>query len=170
MIEMLLSLPGWVLSLAAGLVCAALGLAVVRLVNLRGDWLRYLPLALAAVGYAATDRFVLPELMRSDVAYCAIANATADQTTERRAGITPDPVTTFVATTADCAEKTIVARYAVNAARADVDPGGLAVVEQAFTADTCGDPQLRRMIAAGWRVENHYAFSSGAPLVMTAAC
>jgi hypothetical protein len=170
MIETLLSLPGWVLSFAAGILLALVGLVVIRLLKLQGAWLRYLPLALVAVGYAAADRFLIPELMRSDLAHCSIARASADQTNAQRAGTQTDALTTFVAITADCTTKTLVTRYEVAAPRTDLDPTGLANTELMFTADTCGNPQLRRMITAGWRVENVYEFAAGEPLVMTAGC
>jgi len=168
--DLLLTLPGWVLSFGAGILCAIVALVVLRLVNARGAWLRYLPLALAALGYAAADRFVLPELMRSETAFCAIAQATAERTNAQRAGTKPDAYTSFVATDADCASQTLTSRYTAGLPRSAIDPAGLKTVEQVFVADTCGEPQLRRMIAAGWRVENVYDFTDGRPLVMTAAC
>lgn len=170
MLELLLSLPGWLLSFAAGIICAVAGLVLVRVMNLRGAWLRYLPLALAALGYAAADRFALPELMRTDLAHCAIATETAKQTTTERAGTKPDPVTTFLATTADCAARTLLTRYEAEAPRSAIDQAGLAAVEQAFTADTCGTPQLRRLLNAGWSIENEYVFTAGEPMVLTARC
>lgn len=170
MIEFLLSLPGWVLSAIVGLVLGFAALGVLHLLRLRSPYLRYLPLALTAVGYVAADRFIVPEFMRSDLAHCAIARASAEQTNAIRAGTRPDTATTFVAVTADCEQRVLATRYDVDAPRTALDPSGLATVELAFTADTCGLTQLRRMIGAGWRVEAAYHFASGAPLVMTAAC
>lgn len=170
MIEFLLTLPSWALSLGAGLILAIAGALLVRALKLEGPWLRYLPLVLVAIGYAATDRFALPALMQSDLGHCAIARATADETNRQRAGSKPDPLTTFVATTADCTGKTLSTRYAADAPRASLDPAGLSNVELMFTAETCGAPLLRRMIESGWRVENVYEFTSGEPLVMAAKC
>jgi hypothetical protein len=171
MIEMLLGLPGWALGVLAGAVAGLVGIGLgLQLRDIRPGVARYLPIAFFVIGYAAADRFAIPALMRSDLAHCAIATETATQTNAVRAGTKPDAVTTFVATTADCAGKTLTTSYEAAAARADIDPTGLAAVEQAFVADTCGEPTLRRMIAAGWRVEAVYAFTSGTPLVMVAGC
>lgn len=171
MIEALLSLPGWVLSVVAGAVAGLVGMGVgLWLRDIRPGVGRYLPLVFFALGYAAADRFAVPALMGSDLALCSIATETAKQTNAVRAGTKTDAVTTFVETAADCAGKRLTTHYAADAARADLDPAGLASVEQAFNADTCGEPVLRRIMAAGWAVESVYAFTSGEPLVMTAGC
>lgn len=170
MTEFLLSTPPWLIGIIAGLVAAILGLAVVRLLRLRGAWLRYLPLAFAALGYAAADRFALPALQDTDSAYCLLATNAAADANRRLAGSRPDNVTTFVAAVADCEARTLVSRYTTEAARSDIDPAGLANVEAAFTADTCGDSGFRRLLRNGWSIENEYAFTAGPPLLMQAAC
>ena len=171
MIEMLLALPGWALGVLAGAVAGLVGIGLGLLLrDIRPGVARYLPIAFFVIGYAAADRFGIPALMQSDLALCAIATETATRTNEARAGTKPDAVTTFVATAADCGHKTLTTSYEAAASRETIDPTGLAAVEQAFTADTCGEPALRRMIEAGWRVEAVYAFTSGTPLVMTAGC
>jgi hypothetical protein len=171
MIEIVLSWPGWVISVVAGAVAGLVGIgAGLAVGKVRPGVARYLPLALFAIGYAAADRFAVPALMQSDLALCSIATETAKKTTEERAGTKPDAVTTFVETVADCAGKRLSTRYTADATRAEIDPAGFAAVEQAFTADTCGEPRLRRMIAAGWTVEAVYEVKSGEPVVMTAGC
>lgn len=171
MIEMLLTLPGWALSVVAGAVAGLAGIGLGVLVGrVRPGMARYLPIVFFIIGYAAADRFGVPALMQSEAAHCAIAKETAKQTTEARAGTKPDAVTTFVETLADCTAKTLTTRYTADATRADLDAAGLANVEQAFSAETCGTPQLRRMIAAGWTVEAVYEIRSGQPVVVTAGC
>ena len=171
MIEMLVSLPGWVLSVVAGALAGLVGIGLgLWLGRLRPGVARYLPIVCFIIGYAAADRFGVPALMQSEAAHCAIATETAKQTTAARAGTKPDAVTTFEETLADCAAKTLTTRYTADATSADLDPAGRAAVEQAFSAETCGTPTLRRMIAAGWTVEAVYEVRSGQPAVVTAGC
>jgi len=168
---MLLSLPGWALSAVAGAVAGLVGIGLgLWLGRLRPGVARYLPIVLFILGYGLADRFGVPALMQTDAAHCAIARETARQTTEARAGTKPDAVTAFVETVADCEARTLTSRFTADASRADIDAVGLAAVQQAISAETCGAPRLRRLIAAGWAVDAVYEVRSGAPVVVTAGC
>lgn len=173
MLDTLLSLPGWALAALVGLLAALFGVGLMRLLRrsgVRPGLVRYLPLILAALGYGVADRFVVPAVLEGDAALCATATDSAKQATTIRNGTRPDAATAYEATTADCAAKRLSARYTTTASRADIDKAGLARAEAAFLADTCGQPALRRLIAAGWTVESVYDFGSGEPLVLTARC
>ncbi|HHY49681.1 MAG TPA: hypothetical protein GYA10_08040 [Alphaproteobacteria bacterium] len=171
MLDLLLTLPGWVMSLVGAAILGAVGVALsLRLKSPRPGIARALPLAFFILGYGLTDSFVVPWVLVSEPRLCAEARAVAHEADARQGGNSAGALTVIEGVTADCAARTIATAHTVAAARTDVDPGSIGGAESAFIADTCGDPQLRRLIAAGWRIESRYRFTSGPPYVMVAAC
>jgi hypothetical protein len=171
MMELILSLPSWVIAAIVGAIAGGIGAVIAQTFFKRWPMVaRYFPLVLVAATFGLTDNVILPALQNSDWAMCATAERAARTTTESQAGTKLDEVTTFTQMQADCGQKAVHYLITVAAGRDQLTDEGIAGVRADFNAGQCGDANWRKFIDRGWTIANDYSFTSGEPMTITAEC